>query len=56
VDLSWSQIQEAVRARGQTAIGLAPLAGGPDAMVLAPAAGERFTVTDGDEIIVVAAD
>ncbi|GBF95117.1 ion channel POLLUX [Raphidocelis subcapitata] len=55
-ELSWSQVQEAVRARGQTAVGLAPIAGGPDAIVLAPAADERFVLEEGDEIIVVAKD
>lgn len=52
--LSWAQITEAVRARGQIAIGVAPHVGGPEAMSLAPAVDESFVISDQDEIIVIA--
>ena len=54
--LTWSQISEAVRLRGQTAVGLAPRVGGPDAIVLAPPAGAVFEVGPEDEVVVVAED
>jgi hypothetical protein len=54
--LRWSQVQEAVRARGATAIGLAPRVGGPDAIELAPPADAMVEVAEGDELVVVAAD
>jgi hypothetical protein len=56
VSLSWAQVQEAARLRGQTAIGIAPAHGGPDAIRLAPAADELFVIRDNDEIVVIAAE
>jgi hypothetical protein len=54
--LSWSQIQEAARARGQIAVGIAPFAGGPDAIVMAPGAGEEFWLSEADELVVISRD
>jgi hypothetical protein len=54
--LTWSQVQEAARARGQIAVGLAPLAGGPDAIVLAPGANDEFWIQEGDELVVISTD
>ncbi|KAI8465303.1 MAG: hypothetical protein J3K34DRAFT_461471 [Monoraphidium minutum] len=51
---TWAQVQEAARARGQTAIGVAPARGGPDAIRLAPAADEVFELSEADEIVVIA--
>lgn len=51
--LTWSQIQEIVRSKGQTAIGFAPSKGGPEAMRLAPAVDEVFEVTGSDQIVVI---
>jgi len=52
--LTWLQVSEAVRAKGQTAVGVAPAAGGPGALRLAPAAADLFELTADDEIVVIA--
>ncbi|GBF96827.1 hypothetical protein Rsub_09683 [Raphidocelis subcapitata] len=52
--VTWAQIQEAVRARGQTAIGVAPAGGGPLALRLAPAADDTFDLAAADELVVIA--
>lgn len=54
--MTWAQVSEAVRARGATAIGLAPSVGGPDAILLAPAYDEVVTVGEDDEVVVIALD
>jgi hypothetical protein len=51
--VTWAQVSEAVRSRGQTAIGVAPAGGGPGALRLAPAAAETFEVGPNDEIVVI---
>lgn len=51
-----SQVQEAVRAKGQSAIGVAPAAGGPAALRLAPTAGDVFQLAPADNIVVIARD
>ena len=52
--LTWAQVSEAVRARGATAVGVAPAFGGPAALRLAPEAGELFELAADDQIVVIA--